>query len=574
MATVASDNDSAASGTLNTGSPRRSLGEMLDAGAAAAAAAVGASGRGEDDVFSDMPSLSSYRADDLSQVTSTSHTSIASYSRGGDSRNEDDGDGDASLPSLSSIKPDELSTCSSLHPTNPGSDHSAELWDSVASGNVSAETDDSDEDATLTADRGPKKPSRGQKPGPTGSSRDGAAPNKESSLVNNAAPPRRASPPDDSDINPSIKRPTRRLSPPSNKQQIPPIPPSIISHESPEFSTPGGFDVRVPVRRTASASSMHRTPVERTGSFPLSQLKRPSQTENAASNADGSSSSLRGGDSLPRLPRRTSTVEVEMDAQIPRSLAAPRRYSDEGSRISDDTSRISEVNSRISDDVSLNSDLESDISIDTVDENEDLPPPTLTPVQPIHHTNQQDDNHNDRDQHPSPPVESVEANIHLPVPTTITPTLMEEPEQPPASPPEPPTPDPAPAPAPVEPDPVVAVPEEAEVVVTEKENETIPLSSDKPEDEDPPKKGNKKENGVSRAEESGTSATDTDDTDGGALKNGIKGKTASPSTRTEPSRGNLRKTISNSVKNSFRVVKRGVSKSASKLGSLLRKPES
>ena len=70
----------------------------------------------------------------------------------------------------------------------------------------------------------------------------------------------------------------------------------------------GGSVVSVAVEAPPPTSIL-KVPLERSGSFPL-----PSGTQHtigAGAGPGGSSSSLKGVDSLPRLPRRTSTMDED-----------------------------------------------------------------------------------------------------------------------------------------------------------------------------------------------------------------------------------------------------------------------
>jgi hypothetical protein len=105
-------------------------------------------------------------------------------------------------------------------------------------------------------------------------------------------------------------------------------------------------------------------------------LQRPTKAKEIGSSSsirtgtEGSSSSLRGGDSLPRLPRRSSTIE-DHSKHAEDDDDNDTKVSDDRSRISDDDTRISDDDvSRISDDgISIDSDEESDYSVD--DETDD-----------------------------------------------------------------------------------------------------------------------------------------------------------------------------------------------------------
>lgn len=335
--------------------------------------------RKKDTDFADMPSLSSFRADDLSAVTSTSYTSFASNSRGGDSRGG--GDCDISLPSLSSFRMEDLSTCSSYHSvqtaTNHLSDHSVEGWGSFTSGNVSAETDSEDgKRRAKVIDNGemssaPIKPTRNSsgsdiiervfQKGRTLPPTRGVL-KHDSSLESDTAPTPRITPSSETNTLP-MKRPTRTVSPvrPGND-----LPPKADPDQSSTLRATTS-NARPPPRSSSDTTSPERTPVARTESLQLDGLQQRPQKDRAggsmtieslrnSSTLEGSSSSLRGGDSLPRLPRRTSTVDVSGDDND----SVRSNLSDGSTKMSDDeVTRISEG------DVSLGSDVASDLSIET-----------------------------------------------------------------------------------------------------------------------------------------------------------------------------------------------------------------
>jgi hypothetical protein len=355
--------------------PRRSLDELL------------AMQRARQSDLNDMPTLSSFRADDLSAVTSTSYTSFASNSRGGGSRT---GDCDVSLPSLSSFRMEDLSTCSSYHSiqtaTNHQSDQSAEGWASFTSGNVSAETDSEDgkRPAKVSENGGtsgaPIKLSRNA----SGSSIKGLASHRGRVIPNVRGALKRDSSMDSDSPNSRIssnsgaeheketntlpmKRPTRTVSPvPTGNDR----PPRVDSDQSSPMHAITS-NARPPARTSSDTHSPERTPVPRTESLQLEFLQQRPQKDSKSgsmsmsmdslrnsSNTEGSSSSLKGGDSLPRLPRRTTLVDVPGGDVSVRS-----NLSDASTKISDD-----DVTNN-SGDVSLDSDVQSDISIETDTEN-------------------------------------------------------------------------------------------------------------------------------------------------------------------------------------------------------------
>ena len=298
----------------------------------------------------DMPSLSSFRADDL---TSSGR-----------------GDCDMSLPSLSSFRIDDLSMGSSYHSnTNHLSESgSAEGWASFNSGNVSTDTtDDSAEFASSppsgTPDTDREIPRRTDSlPVPRRSRSPGCLTVRaaEDAEIHTAVNPRPSAgvPVIEQNIEPSSglpRRPRRAASPPQAERSESPLPveypPPVVCNAPVVKSSPpraewshhiegerkcargeksphqteilpprterpfdseaanSGASRNAPKCPARRPSSPTRTPLERSGSLPLSNLARSSSPVQ-----EGSSSSLRGGDSLPRLPRRTSTIE---DSQKP-----------------------------------------------------------------------------------------------------------------------------------------------------------------------------------------------------------------------------------------------------------------
>lgn len=246
----------------------------------------------------DMPSLSSFRADEMSASIRT--------------------DCDVSLPSLSSFRVDDLSLSSSYHSTtNHYSDYgSTEGWSSFNSGNGSADTSESGEFASSSSSPAPPKSEREapqrtdslpmpkRTTSPTPPLKEVSSGRKKSSIIM-LSPSRSRSPSIEANIQPIIsipKRPQRTTSPPRtvSPRQTAERPSNIggptLSGKDNTLLAP-----RVPVRR--GDTSPIRKPVERTGSLPLTVLSRPPA---ARPGLEDSSSSLKGGDSLPRIPRRTS----------------------------------------------------------------------------------------------------------------------------------------------------------------------------------------------------------------------------------------------------------------------------
>jgi hypothetical protein len=355
--------------------------------------------------FADMPSLSSYRAVDLSGSQASSLK----------------GDCDMSLPSLSSFRMDDLSISSSYHSNYSNTNHlsgeeSAEGWASFTSGNVSAETDsDADDDESEFATKSSPSDDRGKKqtdidltmlpmrarsrspPSPDVDVEDeddyedslndheegGSATNRN--LASNARPPPRRTPePEETQGSLPMRRPTRTVSPPRDERPSEPetsAQPYVAATASASAtvttvvdSTPSTINARPPPRRFSSSPDRSQ-PVERTESFLLSMLGRPakecsgsSSTLRTGTGTEGSSSSLRGGDSLPRLPRRTTTMD---DHPRPN---AEGEDDDDDTRTSegDDNTSISddELTKVSGDDISIES--MSDFSIDTNDENDSV----------------------------------------------------------------------------------------------------------------------------------------------------------------------------------------------------------
>ncbi len=330
--------------------------------------------RARDADFSDMPSLSSLRTEEMNAVTSTSDTP---NSKGG---NPKAGDCDASLPSLSSIRIDELSACSSL-PTNNHhlSDQSVEGCCSITSGNVSGETDSEDgrrrPKSNDHSSAPPIRPSRSSSGSSLTNSIIHGSPMQGKSLAllskaakkpmeqdisipKNATTLRRSSSQGTSsrdNISFPMVRPTRTTSPVLSEPHN-----GVNSNAYTEISHTKGSP-RLPARNhSPDGESPGRASVERTKSLDFSLLQSPQKDKNGSATEE-SSSSLHGGDSLPRIPRRTGTGN---DESFP---TATRRFSDDASNLSDVSTKMSDDDvTHISDgNVSLESDVESDISIDT-----------------------------------------------------------------------------------------------------------------------------------------------------------------------------------------------------------------
>lgn len=287
---------------------------------------------------SDMPSLSSYRLDEMS--ASCASRSIS-------------GDGDMSLPSLSSFRLDDMSMSSSYHSHPPinFSEESAEGWSSFSftSGNVSGETDSDGEDdegefATRErrGSRGPSVPVRSRSPlGGAGKMNS----NARKPIRNQQVQPTQTIKP--------MRRPMKSVSLPMG--------------EPPEESRVSA-DSTSNLHSAGDSSIPDRTPVERTESLSLSSLKQPPKTNDVSGSSsatlktgtvttEGSSSSLlRGGDSLPRLPRRTSTI----DDHSKHSHAGSDDISSDGdSNITD-----GELTGSSDDDITIDSDEEFSVASD------------------------------------------------------------------------------------------------------------------------------------------------------------------------------------------------------------------
>ena len=344
------------------------------------------------DDCSDMPSLSSFRLEDMSASVASRGSSYASR-----------GECDISLPSLSSFRMDEMSLASSYHSgTNQMSEESAEGWSSFTSGNVSADTDSEDEFASSSKGEhhdGESSRTRGRPVSKSGilktrevsestipsSPVAASAANKDCNLTSNARPPRRRSP-ETEDMKSSLpmRRPRRTLSPTTN------------SHHSDKSSEPTSTPLKQDkTARSSRSSSPDRTPVERTESLPLSVLQKPTRSATTGDSSSSvrlsgessssvrlsgdSSSTLKGGDSLPRLPRRTSTMDD-------RSTHAEEDGDDEDdTKLSAEASRVSEDDdTKISyDDVTAVS--EGDVSIDSDLSDDDSSNDDIVRRMPLHH---------------------------------------------------------------------------------------------------------------------------------------------------------------------------------------------
>ena len=267
------------------------------------------------DDLDDMPSLSSFRQEDMSFRA----------------------DDNMSLPSLSSIRIDDLSMTSSYHSSNHLNESgSAEGWGSFTSGGASNEDGESSEFSASSHSPTPP-PGRGdiivQRSGglnmPTRSTSPVTTSPRGSVPV--SMPQRSRSPvsedsvgvaSDSGDGSGSSDRAGNVLVParsePSSCSALPTMPARSSSPprengggaQFDDASTSGKGGPVIPVAvKAPPPTSILKVPLERSGSFPL-----PSGTQNtigAGAGPGGSSSSLKGVDSLPRLPRRTSTMDED-----------------------------------------------------------------------------------------------------------------------------------------------------------------------------------------------------------------------------------------------------------------------
>jgi hypothetical protein len=318
-------------------------------------------GGDDDDDEEDMPSLSSFRQEDMSYRTL---------------------DDNMSLPSLSSIRIDDLSMSSSYHSHHMNESGSGEGWGSFTSGGVSGEDGEESSEFSASSSHSPKSYTNPPPPPPpggaSGSSRGDVMvgvrvgstlnmPTRSTSPL--PLPPRSSSPiampkrsrsplgaplgggastapaavavscisrtigiqtssgsppratrvtiaattePDGSGSLPL--KPARSTSPPrrndtSEKTYVRDVGSADDDENNSSDSSDQG---RKPVPAAAAApgpvSILKKNPIERSGSFPL-PIRSASVIVPEQDNS--SSSSLRGVDSLPRLPRRTSTMEED-----------------------------------------------------------------------------------------------------------------------------------------------------------------------------------------------------------------------------------------------------------------------
>jgi len=392
---------------------------------------------------SDMPSLSSFQTNEMS--ASCASASVASR-----------GDCDMSLPSLSSFRMEDLSMSSSYHSNISGnhqlSEESTEGWSSFTSGNVSADTDDSDRDddtefgtkfkasddrsagrARLTLPSRSRSRSRsplssGTIEEITGIDGDDVDDIDGEDVVSNVPlPSRRAVRTEEAQGSLPMRRPKRTVSPGREERHgdldsiekiramnaLPPKRRSQSPDRTPferQESLSLVMNALPPIRRSQSPD---RTPFERQESLSLVMLANPQtqrdfsvsgsssfdrqeslslcmlaknapprdvsvtgssstiragagssstiRTGTVTATTEGSSSSLRGGDSLPRLPRRTSTLDVSAGDDDSSGISG-----DGDTRLSeDDVTKASE------DLVSIETHEESTLSVEVDDSDEE-----------------------------------------------------------------------------------------------------------------------------------------------------------------------------------------------------------
>jgi hypothetical protein len=315
---------------------------------------------GDDDDEEDMPSLSSFRQEDMSYRTL---------------------DDNMSLPSLSSIRIDDLSMSSSYHSHHMNESGSGEGWGSFTSGGVSGEDGEGSSEFSASSSHSPKSyatpppppggvsssrgdvivggrvgstlnmPTRSTSPMPlptrssspitmpkrsrspvsttvgTGASTAAAATTVVASCISRTsgiqkAPesPQRATrvtiptttEPDGSGSLPL--KPARSTSPPRRNDTSEKACVRLVGsadddeNSSSDSSDQGGKPAPAAAAAPGPLSILKKNPIERSGSFPL-PIRSASVLAPEPDNS--SSSSLRGVDSLPRLPRRTSILEED-----------------------------------------------------------------------------------------------------------------------------------------------------------------------------------------------------------------------------------------------------------------------
>ncbi|KAG7364807.1 hypothetical protein IV203_038010 [Nitzschia inconspicua] len=392
--------------------------------------------------FSDMPSLSSYKSWDEKSATS---------SKGGDC--------DASLPSLSSYRLDEVSMASSYHSRGSVvtnhlshySEESAEGWASFTSGNVSKSDFDSDDDDDDDDDR---KSSGGEEEGDSSESAyafatrigedstmnhrnrgrpstvdvssfpsarisslslpptaietksilrnkgDGqssvsavsssqislisfASSNDDRNAIGSSAGPRKLSPSLPRSSNSSLDDSVDDHFKNSTEASICMNPPSdagtSLTNAECRFLAENNVnecgDLEPKNSETSRSPSPDRGLLGRNTSMPLSELQQAQSDQQSSSSfrysADGSSSSLRGGgDSLPRLPRRTSTLPEEEDAKRESTNKTVRTSLPEPNITGEDQS-IQNAEASVSDSSSSDGGLSLEINVESDDDSID-----------------------------------------------------------------------------------------------------------------------------------------------------------------------------------------------------------
>lgn len=135
----------------------------------------------------------------------------------------------------------------------------------------------------------------------------------------------------------------------------------------------------LPLRTVRRAPSNSRFEIERNDSLPLTDIKRPTRLNNgelpvpgsgssSTCRADGSSSSLKGGDSVPRLPRRTSTMAHNVDCGNNDASGWTIRGSDAGNEALGDQDLSSSSEGDLSLAVDRDGDDSDDCSVQTLEE--------------------------------------------------------------------------------------------------------------------------------------------------------------------------------------------------------------
>jgi hypothetical protein len=337
--------------------------------------------------FADMPSLASYRSPDTS-----SHRA----------------DCEMSLPSLSSFRLEDLSLASSFHSrgsTNQQSilsEESVEGWGSFTSGNVSKSDTDSEDCAVVETDdendsaiRSSIQSLEDQLIRLSASSSGGGKTEAKSILRNRgetlSASASGSSQRSSEDRVSILKRPTRASSSTKSLEAMrrdegTETKPAVVQHHasparktvvrnSSEADDDKSSLQLLPARRSPSPT---RLVMERNDSLPLTAIKRPARTtgeptislsgssSTCRQSTDGSSSSLRGGDSLPRLPRRTSTMG-DMTDEDRGAVPGSKERSSEGddNEVVDDQASLNSSEGDLSLEMDPDGDESDDCSVQT-----------------------------------------------------------------------------------------------------------------------------------------------------------------------------------------------------------------